>query len=303
MNKIINAILRSLKNKEARFDYLTFLGFYSCLSDKAFLEKRFKNTFGYELDLNAPKTFNEKMQWLKLYDRNPEYTMMVDKYKVRRYVAKILGDECLIPLLGVWDSPNDIDFEKLPKQFVLKCNHNSGRGMCICKDKEKLDIKKTKTYLKRGLRQDYYLIGREWPYKNVPRKIVAEKYMVDDSGLELKDYKIFNFNGQPRIIEVDYNRFKGHKRNLYTASWEKLDLTLQYPTDEKKVIKKPICLDEMLKMAKKLSASIPFVRTDFYCINEKIYFGEISFYPDCGFGKFSLDEWNKTFGDWIELPN
>lgn len=301
MNKFINVIQRSIRSKEARFDYLLALGFFNSLSDEEFLKKRFKVCFGYELNLENPITFNEKIQWLKLHNRKPEYTIMVDKYKVREYIARILGEEKLIPLLGVWDDPDEINFDILPEQFVLKCNHNSGKGMCICRDKSKLNINKTKNALKRGLHQNYYITGREWPYRDVPRKIVAEKYMVDENGLELKDYKIFNFNGRPKIIEVDFNRFTNHKRNFFTTSWEKIDLTLQYPSDEKIMIEKPRCLDKMLIMAEKLSESIPFVRTDFYCINEKIYFGEISFYPDCGFGKFNHEEWNKAFGEWIDL--
>lgn len=302
MNKFINAVIRSCVSKEARFNYLAAMAFFDDLSDKEFLEKKFKATFGVRLNLEEPKTFNEKMQWLKLYNRKPEYTMMVDKFLVRNYISKTIGSQYLIPLLGVWNSPEEIDFSKLPEKFVLKCNHNSGKGMCICTDKKNLNLKKIKINLKKGLNQDYYLNGREWPYKNVQRKIIAEKYMVDDSGFELKDYKIYNFNGQPKVIEVDFNRFIDHKRNFYTTKWEKIDLMLQFPSDSTVQHERPQCLEKMLDLAKQLSVSLPFVRTDFYCINGVIYFGEITFFHGSGFEKFIPEVWNKIFGEWIKLP-
>ena len=155
------------------FDFFASRNMLNWMSDEAFLKRKFKLRMGYDLDLDNPKTFNEKLQWLKLYDRKPEYTMMVDKYRVREYITQKIGAEYLIPLLGVWDSPNEIDFAALPEQFVLKCNHNSGLGMCICRDKSSLDLRKVRRELRKGLRQDYYLPGREWPYKDVPRKIIA----------------------------------------------------------------------------------------------------------------------------------
>ena len=184
-------ILKYLKNPFLAIRYLKakrLEGKYGqSLNDEEFLRKAFKLNTGDELNLANPQTFNEKLQWLKLYDRKSEYTVMVDKYLVRDYIAKEIGEEYLIPLIGVWDSPDDIDFDALPNQFALKCNHNSGVGMCICKDKSKLDIAKVKAELAKGLKQDYYLCHREWPYKDVPRKIIAEKYMVDESGTDLKD--------------------------------------------------------------------------------------------------------------------
>ena len=175
------------------------------MPDKPYLELMYWVNMDRKLDLKNPKTFNEKLQWLKLYNRRPEYTMMADKVLVRDYIAKTLGPEYLIPLLGVWDDPDEIDFDKLPDRFVLKCNHNSGLGMCICKDKSKLDIEKVRADLREGLKQDYYLTGREWPYKDIPRKILCEQYM-EDASLELKDYKFFCFNGVPRYCQVIADR-------------------------------------------------------------------------------------------------
>ena len=188
-------ILKYIKKPSLAIKYLKakrLAGKYGqSLNDEEYLKKAFKLNMGKELNLDNPQTFNEKLQWLKLHDRKSEYTIMVDKYLARDYIAKTIGEEYLIPLLGVWDSPDEIDFDALPDQFVLKCNHNSGLGMCICKDKSKLDIEKVKKELQKGLNENYYLHRREWPYKDVPRKIIAEKYMVDESGTELKDYKFF----------------------------------------------------------------------------------------------------------------
>jgi hypothetical protein len=295
--------IKFITDSDYRFDILSGLGAFNRVGDREYLERKFKAVMKKELDLENPQTFNEKLQWLKLYDRRPEYTIMVDKYRVRDYIAEKLGEEYLIPLLGVWDDPDDIDFDALPNQFVLKCNHNSGTGMCICKDKSKLDIKKVKKELKKGLKENYFLTGREWPYKDVPRKIICEKYMTDESGTELKDYKIHNFNGQPKFIEVDYNRFVEHKRNLYSTDWKYINATMQYPSDKSKQINKPECLDEMLSLASKLSQGIKYVRTDFYCINNKIYFGELTFYHGSGLDEFKPEEFGLEVGNWLKLPS
>ena len=190
------------------FEALNYRKMLNWVPDQLFLKAAFRARFGRKLDLNNPKTFNEKLQWMKLYNRKPEYTMMVDKYKVRNYIAEQLGEEYLIPLLGVWDDPDEIDFDALPNQFVLKCNHNSGLGMCICKDKSKLDIQSVEEELRKGLAQDYYLTGREWPYKNVPRKIICEKYMTDETEGDLKDYKFYCFNGKVKMLGIYSDRNK-----------------------------------------------------------------------------------------------
>ena len=202
INRLLKAGTKYIKSADYRFLIHTGLGIYDYLSDEEYVKRKYRACFGRKLNLENPQTYNEKLQWLKLYDRKPEYTRMVDKYRVREYIAQTIGEEYLIPLLGVWEDPEDIDFDALPDQFVLKCNHNSGLGMCICKDKSKLDIKKAKRELKKGLKQDYYLTGREWPYKDVPRRIIAEKYMVDESGTELKDFKVLCFAGKAKMIQV-----------------------------------------------------------------------------------------------------
>ena len=273
------------------------------IPERFYIKLIYRLNMGTWPDLKHPTTFNEKLQWLKLYDRRSEYTMMVDKVEVKKYVAGIIGEEYVIPTLGVWDNPDDIDFNSLPEQFVLKCNHNSGLGMCICKDKNKLDIEKVKKELRRGLRQNYYKYWREWPYKNVPRKILAEKYMVDESGYELKDYKIFCFNGEPHIIEVDYDRFVDHMRNVYDKEWNFIKMEIEFPNNPQHIIPKPEKLCEMLELAKKLSAGIPHVRVDFYNINNKIYFGELTFFHGSGMEEFNPSCWNEKLGHLIKLPS
>lgn len=259
---------------------------------------------GRKLNLKNPKTFNEKLQWLKLYNHKPEYTIMVDKVKAKEYVAKLIGEEHIIPTLGVWDDPDDIDFDALPDQFVLKCNHNSGTGMCICRDKSKLDIEKVKAELRKGLKENYFMRWREWPYKNVPRKILAEKFMVDESGTELKDYKIFCFNGEPRYCQVISDRNTDEKIDFYDMHWKRLvglvGLNDKVHNSEY-AIPCPESFENMKQMASLLAKSIPFSRIDFYEINHQAYFGEITFFPATGFGNFNPREWNVKMGDMITL--
>lgn len=271
------------------------------LPDKLYLTILFHHRFGKWIDWKNPKGFNEKLQWLKVYDRKPEYTTMVDKVAVKDYVAKLIGEEYIIPTIGVWDDPDDIDFDALPDQFVLKCNHNSGLGLCICKDKSKLDINAVKSELRRGLKQDFYLTGREWPYKNVPRKILAEKYLEDESGTELKDYKVFNFDGEPALIEVDYGRFVNHKRNIYDKDWNYIAMEIEYPSNPSCQIARPKHFDIMLDLARNLSKGIPHVRTDFYSIEGKLYFGEMTFYHGSGLEHFQPEKWDDILGKMIAL--
>ena len=284
---------------------IILLGKFSFLfPDKQYLQMMFWLHLGRKLNLKNPKTFNEKLQWLKLYNHKPEYTIMVDKVKAKEYVAKLIGEEHIIPTLGVWDDPDDIDFDALPDQFVLKCNHNSGTGMCICRDKSKLDIEKVKAELRKGLKENYYMRWREWPYKNVPRKILAEKFMVDESGTELKDYKIFCFNGEPRYCQVISDRNTDEKIDFYDMHWKRLvglvGLNDKVHNSEY-AIPCPESFEDMKQMASLLAKSIPFSRIDFYEINHQAYFGEITFFPATGFGNFNPREWNVKMGDMITL--
>lgn len=276
------------------------------LSDERFLKRMFKDKTGYDLNLDNPQTFNEKLQWLKIHDRKPEYTVMVDKYKVKQYIAEKIGEQYVIPLLGVWDNANDIDFNKLPDKFVLKCNHNSGEGMFICKDKSKLDDKKISSIRKKlnsAVSRNYFWQGREWPYKNVERKIIAEKYMEDAKTGELIDYKFMCFNGEVKCSFVCNDRFSndGLKVTFYDKEWNIMPFERHYPRS-RTPIAKPYCYDEMIKIAEKLSENIPFVRVDFYEINNQIYFGEMTFFPGGGMEEFTPVDWDYTLGSWLRLP-
>ena len=298
--------LRFIFDKRYRFVILANKGVYDNMQDEALLNRKYEAIFGKRLNLDNPQTFNEKLQWLKLYDRNPEYTIMVDKYKVRDYIKEKIGEEYLIPLIGVWDNPDDIDFDALPDKFVLKCNHNSGLGMCICKDKSKLNIENVKSELKKGLAQDYYLTGREWPYKNVPRKIIAEKYMTDTSdSSDFTDYKFFCFNGYVDCVMVCLERSSGDtKFYFFDSNWNLKRLnTRGKNAPDGFTISKPSQMDKMFEIAAKLSKGLPFVRIDLYQSNDHIYFGEITFFPDSGFDANLLPDTDKYFGNLIHLED
>ena len=303
IKKYARAIGKYLSDSNYRFLMNAGLGKYNNLSDKKYLERKFECCMGKSLDFEHPQTFNEKLQWLKLYDRKSEYTVMVDKYKVREYIKNKIGEEYLIPLIGVWDDPDDIDFDALPDKFVLKCNHNSGLGMCICKDKSNLDIKKVKNELRRGLAQDYYLTGREWPYKNVPRRIIAEKYMEDASG-ELRDYKFYCFNGVMKFVMInsDRNTDKPTRADYFDRDFNWLDFTWGYSHAEVHP-QKPEQFEKMVAIAEWLSKELPHIRVDLYDCNGKIYFGELTFFDGSGFDKIEPLEWDYKIGEMLKLPS
>lgn len=302
-DRYIAMLKNVLTDKNFWFSYMCKLGLTDHISDVCFLKEKYKRIFDRVLEFESPVTFNEKLQWLKLYDRKPEYTVMVDKYRVREYIADKIGEEYLIPLIGVWDSPYEIDFAALPEKFAMKCNHNSGLGMCICTDKAKLDVERVKKELRRGLKQDYYLSGREWPYKDVPRKIVAEQFMKSDAG-GLTDYKIHCFNGEPRLILVCKDRFTptGLTEDFFSEQWEHLDIRRPKHPNASQPIPQPEELEQMLSLAQDLSRNIPFLRVDFYIIEHRIYFSELTFFPASGFEKFVPEKWDRILGDWLTLP-
>ncbi|MBR2992909.1 MAG: glycosyl transferase [Clostridiales bacterium] len=271
------------------------------IPDKQWIKFKYYTHFHKKLDLKNPKTFNEKLQWLKLYYRRPDHTRIVDKYEMKQYVTEKIGPGYVIPVLGVWNSVEEIDFASLPKSFVLKTTHDCG-GLVICTDKDKLDIEAAKRKLNHSLHTDYYIQYREWPYKNVSPRIIAEEYMQDESGTQLKDYKFFNFNGTPFCVQVDFDRFSDHKKNMYSTDWELLDFSFNYPAHPEITIDKPDNLDEMLRISRILSEGEPFVRTDFYSVNGKLYVGEITFFPASGYGKFDPEKIDLELGDKIILP-
>ena len=301
MNKI-RKIVKIIIDKNFRTMVLGRRGFYKTMPDDIYLKRVFKSYMGRTLDLENPKTYNEKLQWLKINERRPEFTMMVDKYKVRDYIKQVLGEEYLIPLLGVWDVPDAIDFNSLPDQFVLKCNHNSGRGMYICTNKKELDIRSVKKNLEKGLKEEYYYQGREWPYKDVPKKIIAEKYMIDPVTKDLRDYKFYCFNGKVKFVMInsDRNSDQPTKADYFDRSFNWLDFQWGYEHSRIKP-EKPHDFEKMIEIAEKLSQNMKHVRIDLYYCANKIYFGEITFFDGSGFDKIEPIEWDYKIGSWIEL--
>ena len=277
--------------------------FFNYLSDKIYLKLKYKMLMKKELDLYNPKTFNEKLQWLKLYDRNPEYTKMVDKYDVKEYVSKIIGEEYVIPTIGVYEKFDNIDFAKLPNQFVMKCTHDSG-GIIICKDKKKLDINLARKKINKSLRNNYYYKHREWPYKNVKPRIIIEKYLDDGKNSQLNDYKIMCFNGKAKcsfVCSERDNKDLGLAVTFFDLDWNRMPFERHYRSSDK-VILKPKNYNKMIELSEKLSENIPFVRVDWYEINGKLYFGELTFFPGAGFEEFTPEEWDYKIGDMLELP-
>ena len=272
-------------------------------NDKCYLQSLWYLKFGKKLDLKNPKSFNEKLQWLKLYDRKPIYTTMVDKVKAKKYVADIIGEEYIIPTLGVWEKAEDIDFDSLPEKFVLKCNHDSGNGMCICNDKSKLDLTKVRIELNKGLKSSYYIYNREWPYKDVPRRIIAEEFL----GNNLQDYRVYCFCGVPKLIYsytnismADGSKPEPSYCDIFDSNWNPVPYHQRsLPRGE---IHQPIFLQKMIKLATSLSQTAPFARVDFYEINNRLYIGELTLYPGSGFAYFDPEEWDYKLGEWLQLP-
>ncbi len=269
---------------------------------KMWISYRFKKRAGYPMDWKNPKTFNQKLQWLKVYDRNPLYTTMVDKCEAKKYVADIIGEEHIIPTLGVWDQFEDIDFDQLPNQFVLKCTHDSG-GLVIVKDKSQFNKEQAQKEFNVALKRNPYTVDREWPYKNVKPRIIAERYMEDPTSKDLKDYKIFCFNGTPKALFIATNRYGEGETcfDFYDMEFNHLDFTNGHPNAITPP-QKPIAFDKMCELAEKLSARIPHVRVDFYEVDGAIYFGELTFSHWSGMKPFEPKEWDYTFGEWINLP-
>ena len=264
---------------------------------------------GKILHLKNPKSFNEKLQWLKIYDYKPEYTKLVDKLAVKNYVESRVGDEYIIPTLAVWDSVEDIDWDSLPNQFVLKTTHGGGGcGVIVCSDKTKFDKIKAKNKLKKSMRTNAGQTYREKPYLNVPRKIIAEKYIADqvisnsENSADLRDYKFFCFNGKVKFFKIDFGRFVEHHANYYSPNGDLLPFgEVACKPDPNHVENMPSNLSEMIRLAETLSANYKFLRVDLYNVNGKIYFGELTFYPAAGMGAFIPEEWDEKLGNLLAL--
>lgn len=300
---MLKKIAKFIVDPRFRITVLASRGYLNKTSDSKYLKLRFYERMGKKLNLENPQTFNEKLQWLKLYDRKPIYTTMVDKHAVKEYVAERIGEEYIIPTLGVWNNFDEIDFDALPNQFVLKCSHDSG-GLVICRDKDKLDKEAAKAKINASLKQNFYYHTREWPYKNVKPRIIAEAYMEDSKTAELRDYKFFCFDGVVKALFVATERQKAGeevKFDFFDPDYNHLPFRQGHP-NAKILPEKPEKLEEMKRLAATLSKGIPQVRVDFYEVDGKVYFGELTFSHFAGMVPFEPEEWDYTFGNWIQLP-
>lgn len=298
----VRKLHKFVTDSDYRFLVLTARGHKSQMPAEDFLKRMYQIRMGRELNLTSPVSYTEKLQWLKLYDHRPEYTTMVDKYAVKEYVADKIGAKYVIPLLGVWDRVEDINFDALPEQFVLKATHDSG-GIVICKDKNKLDFAATKKKLKSHLDRDYYIRNREWPYKNVPHRIIAEPYMEDSSTGELRDYKFFTFGGVPKVLYIAQGRGSDGETvaDFFDMDFNHLPFTIDHdmaPVPPER----PENFALMKELAAKLSEGTPQLRVDFYEVDGKVYFGEMTFFHCSGMAPFHPEEWDRKFGEWVTLP-
>lgn len=272
------------------------------IPDKLYIQIYYFAHFKKFCNLKNPKTYNEKLNWLKIHDHNPLYPSIVDKYEAKKYVANIIGEQYIIPTLGVWSSFDEINFDALPNQFVLKCTHDS-EGLVIVKDKTTMDKTAAKEKIEAALKQNFYYIGREWPYKDVKPRIIAEQYMEDHVDGELRDYKFFCFDGEPKVMFVASDRASDHvKFDYFDLDFNHLDIKQKYPHAEKP-LRKPVTFDHMIELSKVLSKGFPHVRVDFYEVDGHLYFGELTFYHFSGFMPFEPAKWDTIFGEWLELPN
>lgn len=294
-----------LKNPKQIYRVLIYkfsgCGLSHLIPDATFLKIQYKSILGKKLNLKNPKTFNEKLQWLKLYHRNSEHMILVDKYDVKEYIKEHLGEEYVIPTLGVWDCIEDIDFDALPEKFVLKCTHDSGSTV-VCKEKSQFDLESAKKKLYEKLNSNLFWHGREWPYKALKPRIIAEQYIEDPITQDLRDYKFFCFNGKVKCFKIDFDRFSNHRANYYDLNMNQLPFgEVVCPPDYNRTFDKPRNFEQMIAFAEQLSKDEPFMRVDFYNIGGKIYFGELTFFPAAGFGPFVPAEWDETLGSWIDL--
>lgn len=296
----------NLKNNENIVrTYDKFKEFYyrHVISDEELIRKRFKKRLGRVLDLENPIKYNDKLQWLKLNWHDPIATKCADKYEVREIIKEKIGEEYLNELIGVYESVDEIDIDKLPDKFVLKGTNGSGFNI-ICKDKSKMNWEEEFKKMRRWLRKNYYLQNREWVYKNLKPRIVCENFLVQNDGDELRDYRFFCFNGEPKFITVDFSITdkKKTRRNLYDLNWNVMDAEISYPKETNIKVSKPEKLEEMIELSKKLSSGFPHARVDFYYIDNKIIFGEITFFHQSGMGKINPEEFELEMGNWLELP-
>ena len=299
---LIKKVFGYIKNPRQFVRMLMVKGTFDRLDDERFVSLLFWAKLGRKLNLKNPKDFNEKLQWLKLYDHRDEYTTMVDKQDAKAWIAERIGEEYIIPTLGVYNSFDEIDFDALPDRFVLKCTHDSG-GLVVCTDKSRLNKAEAKTILEKSLNQNYYRHSREWPYKNVKPRIIAEEYMEDPETAELRDYKFFTFNGEPRFMMIVSERMLSEeaKSDFFDMDGRHMELYSGHP-NAKLCPALPVKFDQMKELSRVLARDIPHLRVDFYEVAGRIYAGELTFFHWSGYEPFQPKEWNDKIGSWITLP-
>ena len=301
-HSFVNKGIKYMIDPDYRFQINANLGLYDYLDDEPYLKRLYKAQFGKELQLDNPQSFNEKLQWLKLNDRNPKYSLMVDKYAAKDYVSNIIGEEHIIPTLGIWDSFKDINFNSLPNSFVLKCTHNSGQ-VYIIKDCKNYNLSAIQSEIDKALKTDYYKKFREWPYKNVKPRVLAESF-ISEGNNSLVDYKFYCFNGEPKFLYVSSGLDNHDTANIsfLTLDWEFAPFRRSDYAPFVDLPPKPTMFNEMIDIAKALSSGLPFVRVDLYQSNSRVLFSELTFYPAAGFMLFSPEEWDYHIGKMLELP-
>lgn len=295
----LKTILILMKNPRKMIRILGDKKVLNWIPDRSYLKLVYRGETGKKLNINNPQTFNEKLQWLKLYNRKHEYSIYVDKYEVRKHITKTIGEKYLIPLIGVYKSEDEIPWSKLPNQFVLKCTHGSGSNI-ICLDKNKLDIGEAKKKLRKWMKKSWYWFGREWPYKNVKPRIVCEEFISDINNTP-DDYKVLCFNGKAKLIEVHIDRYGAHKQDFYDIQWNKTKIS-QGDTNSNFVYDKPVQLEEMIHLSEQLATNMEHVRIDWFVVKNTLYFGEITFFDGSGFTTFDNEEDDYLLGSWIKLP-
>lgn len=299
----MSKLAKIIENPAIVFRTLGHWGLLNWLDDKIYLSILYRIIHGKKLNWNSPRTYNEKLQWLKIHNRDPLYSTLVDKYEVKKYIKDVIGEEYIIPSIGVWDSYKEINFRDLPDKFVLKCTHGSG-GNIICKDKNKFDYKRAERLLNGWMKHNFYCGQREWPYKDVKPRIIAEQYIKDEQDGELRDYKFFVFNGDVKAMFIATERSNEEREtcfDFFDENFKHLDIINGHPNAEI-LPHKPYYFELMKQLAVKLAKDIPHVRVDFYEADGKVYFGEMTFFHWSGFTKFQPEIWDMRFGDWLKLP-
>lgn len=302
MKSKIETLLKLFSNSKFRKECFLNWGLFNWMKDEEYIKLKYSLSFDKSLDLDNPSTYTEKLQWLKLYDQRAQYTKMVDKYEVKKLVSDQIGDKYIIPTIGVWDNFDEINFDKLPQKFVIKCTHDSG-SIIICKDKDAFDKKKAKRKIEKSLKRNYYSISKEWPYKNVKPRIIIEPYIEDKKDRELRDYKFFTFNGVPKVLYITKGRSADEETtaDFFDMEFNHLPFTIDHNMS-KECPHKPKNFYLMKELAAKLSEGIPHLRVDFYEVDGNIYFGEMTFFHCSGFMGFNPSSWDEIFGEWITLP-